>query len=90
MRELQGETAAQKAAFAWRKEVMPNWQVLLKKGKLTQIVFKGAPPTVRGEVWMMMLGNRLLITPEIFGTAICFWFVFVFYFFFYFLKRVLC
>jgi hypothetical protein len=81
VRELQGETATQKAASAWRKEVMPNWQVLLKKGKLTQIVFKGVPPTVRGEVWMMMLGNRLSITPEMFGTVlICFCF-FLFCFF---------
>ena len=67
LRESQGATALQKAEAIWRKEVIPNWESLLKRGKLNQLVLKGIPPAVRGEVWKKMLGNRLGLTVENFG-----------------------
>lgn len=77
-REAQEATAMQRAVAMWRKEVLSNWESVRTKKKLEQLVFKGVPAPVRGEVWVKMLGNRLNLTPQAFGRPqnvfVCFLF----------------
>lgn len=54
------------AASEWRK-IMETWTPESRKNKrVRQLAWIGIPPSVRGSVWKLMVGNALLISPELF------------------------
>ena len=54
----------QKLSKIWINELIPNWSEKKKDKKIKEYFYMGIPPTVRGRVWMLCLGNRFSITKE--------------------------
>ena len=43
----------------WREEILPQFHDRIKMRWVQDLVYKGLPRAVRGEVWMCMVGNKL-------------------------------
>ena len=54
----------QKLSKIWVNEIIPKWVEKKKDKKIKEYFYMGLPPTVRGRVWMLCLGNRFSITKE--------------------------
>jgi len=54
----------QKLAKVWQKEIIPNWLEKKKDKKINEYFYSGLPPSVRGTVWMLCLGNKFSVTKE--------------------------
>ena len=54
----------QKMSKIWVNEIIPNWLENKKDKKLREYFYIGLPPSVRGRVWMLCLGNKFSITKE--------------------------
>ena len=54
----------QELSKIWVKELIPNWLKIRKDKKIKEYFYMGLPPTVRGRIWMLCLGNRFSITKE--------------------------
>jgi hypothetical protein len=54
------------ARGVWRDEIIPQWDKLKGTRRITDLVWQGVPPSVRGQVWGLELGNNLKITQELF------------------------
>ena len=50
----------------WKKEILPNWDEKKNNGILREFCLKGVPPSLRGIVWPLMIGNKLRISKESF------------------------
>lgn len=49
----------------WCNEIIPNWHNLkLNKDSIKNYFYKGIPPLVRGNVWLLCIGNNFCITKE--------------------------
>ena len=55
----------------WKIDVIPEWDKtgILPVWDLNNIWRLGIPSTVRGEVWKRAIGNRLVVTPEVFAAV---------------------
>ena len=54
----------QKLAKVWQNEIIPNWIEKKKDKKIKEYFYLGLPPSVRGTIWMLCLGNRFSVTKE--------------------------
>jgi hypothetical protein len=68
----------------WVEEVLPNWEKnskmsperesrvrLRRDSKKVQDMWRiGLPPSVRGQIWKLAIGNELMITKELFDISI--------------------
>lgn len=54
------------ARGVWRDEIIPQWEKLKGTRRISDLVWQGVPPSVRGQVWMLELSNNLQITAELF------------------------
>lgn len=50
----------------WSEEVIPSWNTMRTSNKIDRLVWYGIPPSLRGKVWQMIVGNELKITRELF------------------------
>jgi len=50
------------ARAVWRDEIIPQWDKLKGTRRISDLVWLGVPPAVRGQVWMAELGNDLDVT----------------------------
>lgn len=50
----------------WKEDVIPNWHNCKKTRKVRDLWWAGVPPSVRGKVWSLAIGNDLNITKELF------------------------
>ncbi|XP_032349439.1 TBC1 domain family member 14 isoform X3 [Camelus ferus] len=57
------------AVLTWNNEILPNWETMWCSRKVRDLWWQGIPPSVRGKVWSLAIGNELNITHELF--AIC-------------------
>ncbi len=69
LRESQRAAAMEKAVAIWRKDVIPDLVGLRRRGKLTALVMKGIPAAVRGQVWLLLIGNEQGITHAVWEDA---------------------
>lgn len=53
----------------WEKEILPSWNVVRKESRVAALWREGIPPAVRGKVWMLAIGNKTCITPELFNIC---------------------
>jgi hypothetical protein len=70
LRESKHAASMERAVAIWRKDVIPDWETLLKRGKVTTLVQKGIPAAVRGQVWLLMIGNEQNVTREMWEEAL--------------------
>ncbi|KAG8523616.1 TBC1 domain family member 12, partial [Galemys pyrenaicus] len=51
------------AMVIWINEILPNWEVMRSTRRVRELWWQGLPPSVRGKVWSLAIGNELNITP---------------------------
>ncbi|XP_065153559.1 TBC1 domain family member 12 [Paramisgurnus dabryanus] len=54
------------AMVIWNTEVLPNWESMRNTRRVRELWWQGIPPSVRGKVWSLAIGNELNITPELY------------------------
>lgn len=54
------------AVSLWTNEILPNWETMQHAKKTRDLWWQGLPPSVRGTVWKLAIGNDLHITHELF------------------------
>ncbi|XP_051475794.1 TBC1 domain family member 12 isoform X2 [Apus apus] len=54
------------AMVIWVNEVLPNWEGMRATRRVRELWWQGLPPSVRGKVWSLAVGNELNITPELY------------------------
>ncbi|XP_039997469.1 TBC1 domain family member 14 [Xiphias gladius] len=50
------------AAQTWNQEILPNWSTMCTSRRVRDLWWQGIPPSVRGKVWSLAVGNELNIT----------------------------
>ena len=54
----------QELSKIWINDLIPNWIEKKKDKKIKDYFYMGLPPTVRGRIWILCLGNKFSITKE--------------------------
>ncbi|XP_006831225.1 PREDICTED: TBC1 domain family member 12 [Chrysochloris asiatica] len=54
------------AMVVWINEILPNWEAMRSTRRVRELWWQGLPPSVRGKVWSLAVGNELNITPELY------------------------
>lgn len=54
------------AVSLWTSDILPNWEAMQYSKKTRELWWQGLPPSVRGKVWQLAIGNDLHITHELF------------------------
>nr|XP_006630427.1 PREDICTED: TBC1 domain family member 12 isoform X1 [Lepisosteus oculatus] len=54
------------AMVIWNTEILPNWETMRNTRKVRELWWQGLPPSVRGKVWSLAIGNELNITHELY------------------------
>lgn len=58
------------AAQTWIQEILPNWSTMCTSRRVRDLWWQGIPPSVRGKVWSLAVGNDLTITHELFNICL--------------------
>ncbi|XP_060772105.1 TBC1 domain family member 14 isoform X2 [Neoarius graeffei] len=58
------------AALAWSQEILPNWHSVRSSKRVRDLWWQGIPPSVRGRVWSLAIGNELNITHELYDICL--------------------
>uniref|UniRef100_A0A8C9W0N7 TBC1 domain family member 14 n=1 Tax=Scleropages formosus TaxID=113540 RepID=A0A8C9W0N7_SCLFO len=58
------------AALVWSQEILPNWETMCTSRRVRELWWQGVPPSVRGKVWSLAVGNELNITHELFNICL--------------------
>ncbi|XP_042357837.1 LOW QUALITY PROTEIN: TBC1 domain family member 12 [Plectropomus leopardus] len=54
------------AMVVWNNEILPHWDTMKGTRRVRELWWQGLPPSVRGRVWSLAIGNELNITPELY------------------------
>ncbi|XP_066537570.1 TBC1 domain family member 14 isoform X2 [Hoplias malabaricus] len=58
------------AALTWSQEILPNWSTTRSSKRVRELWWQGVPPSVRGRVWSLAIGNELNITHELYDICL--------------------
>ncbi|KAI5626475.1 TBC1 domain family member 14 isoform X1 [Silurus asotus] len=58
------------AALTWSQEILPNWNSVCSSKRVRDLWWQGIPPSVRGRVWALAIGNELNITHELYDICL--------------------
>ncbi|TDG99919.1 hypothetical protein EPR50_G00199410 [Perca flavescens] len=58
------------AAQIWNQEILPNWSTTCTTRRVRDLWWQGIPPSVRGKVWSLAVGNELNITHELYSICL--------------------
>uniref|UniRef100_A0A8C6EBH0 Rab-GAP TBC domain-containing protein n=1 Tax=Microcebus murinus TaxID=30608 RepID=A0A8C6EBH0_MICMU len=58
------------AVLTWNNEILPNWETMWCSRKVRDLWWQGIPPSVRGKVWSLAIGNELNITHQLFDICL--------------------
>ncbi|XP_072553612.1 TBC1 domain family member 14 isoform X3 [Paramormyrops kingsleyae] len=58
------------AALTWNQEILPNWDTMCTSRRVRELWWQGVPPSVRGKVWSLAMGNELNITHELYSICL--------------------
>lgn len=64
-RHRQEESIA-RAVVVWNTEILPNWENTRNTRRVRELWWQGLPPSIRGKIWSLAIGNELNITPELY------------------------
>uniref|UniRef100_A0A8C9T2G8 TBC1 domain family member 12 n=1 Tax=Scleropages formosus TaxID=113540 RepID=A0A8C9T2G8_SCLFO len=56
------EESIANAMVIWNTEILPNWENMRHTRRVRELWWQGLPPSVRGKVWSLAIGNELNIT----------------------------
>lgn len=65
----QEEQLAQ-ATRTWVSEVLPCWETARGQRRVRDLWWQGLPPSVRGRVWRLAIGNELNLTAELYEICV--------------------
>ncbi|KAG7500732.1 hypothetical protein JOB18_027813 [Solea senegalensis] len=54
------------AMIIWNNDILPHWDAVKGTRRVRELWWQGLPPSVRGRVWSLAIGNELNITPELY------------------------
>ncbi|XP_030257256.1 TBC1 domain family member 12-like isoform X2 [Sparus aurata] len=54
------------AALVWNQNILPHWDTMRSSRRARDLWWGGLPPSVRGRVWSLVIGNELNITAELY------------------------
>ncbi|KAK5854399.1 hypothetical protein PBY51_015471 [Eleginops maclovinus] len=60
------EDSISNAMIVWNTEILPHWDTMKATRRVRDLWWQGLPPSVRGRVWSLAIGNELNITPELY------------------------
>ncbi|XP_078129243.1 TBC1 domain family member 12-like isoform X1 [Sander vitreus] len=60
------EDSISNAMVVWNNEILPHWDTMKGTRRVRDLWWQGLPPSVRGKVWSLAIGNELNITPELY------------------------
>ncbi|XP_072246626.1 TBC1 domain family member 12-like [Leuresthes tenuis] len=60
------EDSISNAMVIWNTEILPQWDTVRGTRRVRELWWQGLPPSVRGRVWSLAIGNELNITPELY------------------------
>eukprot|EP00066_Takifugu_rubripes_P012039 XP_011601305.1 PREDICTED: TBC1 domain family member 12-like isoform X1 [Takifugu rubripes] len=60
------EDSISNAMVIWNTEILPHWDVMKGTRRVRELWWQGLPPSVRGRVWSLAIGNELNITAELY------------------------
>ncbi|XP_039994552.1 TBC1 domain family member 12 [Xiphias gladius] len=60
------EDSISNAMVIWNNEILPHWDTMKGTRRVRDLWWQGLPPSVRGRVWSLAIGNELNITPELY------------------------
>ncbi|VDN35431.1 unnamed protein product [Gongylonema pulchrum] len=69
MRRKEEEEAAA-AVRVWSNEILPNWEHMKDTKRCHELWWRGIPSKVRGQVWSLVIGNELNLTPELYEICV--------------------
>ncbi|XP_039896757.1 TBC1 domain family member 14 isoform X2 [Simochromis diagramma] len=58
------------AAQTWNQDILPNWSTVCTSRRVRDLWWQGIPPSVRGKVWSLAVGNDLNITHELYNICL--------------------
>ncbi|XP_037116175.1 TBC1 domain family member 14-like [Syngnathus acus] len=58
------------AAQTWNQEILPNWSAMCTSRRVRDLWWQGIPPSVRGKVWSLAVGNEVNITHELYNICL--------------------
>ncbi|KAF7704848.1 hypothetical protein HF521_021920 [Silurus meridionalis] len=62
----QQEEIIARALVVWNTEILPNWENVRNTRRVRDLWWQGLPPSIRGKIWSLAIGNELNITPELY------------------------
>lgn len=54
----------------WKNDIMPAWTTKRTSSKVKVLVKQGVPPSLRGDVWSLMIGNDIAISEEVYAALL--------------------
>ncbi|XP_033756620.1 TBC1 domain family member 14-like [Pecten maximus] len=66
MQQIKQEDQLLAATKKWTNEILPNWDTAKATKKTRDLWWLGIPPSVRGKVWKLAIGNDLNLTQELY------------------------
>ncbi|XP_073345484.1 TBC1 domain family member 12-like [Pagrus major] len=54
------------ATLVWNQNILPHWDTMRSSRRARDLWWGGLPPSVRGRVWSLAIGNELNITAELY------------------------
>lgn len=60
------EESIANAMLVWNNEILPNWENMRGTRRVRDLWWQGLPPSVRGKVWSLAIGNELNITSDLY------------------------
>uniref|UniRef100_T1JH67 Rab-GAP TBC domain-containing protein n=1 Tax=Strigamia maritima TaxID=126957 RepID=T1JH67_STRMM len=68
--QLKNEELIVQASKIWNIEILPNWETMKSSRRTKELWWLGIPPSVRGKVWKLAIGNDLNITSELYEICV--------------------
>ncbi|XP_030234546.1 TBC1 domain family member 12 isoform X1 [Gadus morhua] len=65
------EESISHAINTWTAHILPRWDQMKCTRRVRELWWHGLPPSVRGRVWSLAIGNDLNITPELYDIFLC-------------------
>ncbi|XP_035028525.2 TBC1 domain family member 12 isoform X2 [Hippoglossus stenolepis] len=60
------EDSISNAMVIWNTEILPHWDTMKGTRRVRDLWWQGLPPSVRGRVWSLAIGNELNITSDLY------------------------
>jgi hypothetical protein len=56
--------------LSWKEDILPNWSKKHTSKEVRRLWEKGLPPSIRGEIWVKAIGNRLDLSQDAFDRYV--------------------